>query len=111
MDNLNYIGKLEKRINSLEYENFKLKEKLSKISAIVNDISMLNEEQDTDYKWFEENLKLFLKFYRDKYLIIYKCKVMGVCESFSEALEKASQEYESGTFIIQQCTDEPIHIY
>jgi hypothetical protein len=61
----------------------------------------------TDYKYFKDNLAKFYKEYGHSYIVIKERKVIGVFDEFDEALHEMPKTEEPGTFIIQECVDDP----
>ena len=41
--------------------------------------------------------------YKGKFIVIKDCEVIGAYDSRLEAVEKTSEEYELGTFLVQEC--------
>lgn len=61
--------------------------------------------QDTDFKWFQTNLKSLYQEYPEKYIIVSDQTVRGCADTFDNALELALKTMKAGDFIIQQCTN------
>jgi len=65
-------------------------------------------QQKKSFKWFLDNVSELAKKYPEKFLAIKNCKVLGVYNSFMEALNKTQKAgYELGSFLIQQASVDP----
>ena len=59
--------------------------------------------QNSDYRWFVENLPVLYKKYGTAYLAIKNQAVLGVFRSYADGVKITSKTEELGTFIIQLC--------
>jgi hypothetical protein len=59
--------------------------------------------QDQDFEYFIQNTEQFYKEYGPKYLAVKNLSIIGVYDTFEEALEKTMQREPLGTFLIQKC--------
>ena len=62
-------------------------------------------ELKKDFDYFLENLKMFSKQYRNKFIVIKNKKVLGVYSTFDEARRKTNETEKEGTYLIQQCLE------
>jgi hypothetical protein len=60
---------------------------------------------EKEYEFYIKNKDKFLKKYKNKFLVIIGEKICGVFDTKEEALAKTAREYELGTFLLQQVTD------
>lgn len=63
-----------------------------------------DEERRNDFDFFINNYKDLYKQYGHKFLAIKNEKVLGAYDSVPDAITQLSNEYEIGTYIIQECT-------
>lgn len=63
--------------------------------------------QEQDYEWFLQNTVEFYEQYGKKYLAIKNRNIIGIYETFKEALHKTMEKEALGTFIIQECLENP----
>jgi len=61
---------------------------------------------DENFEYFKENMLQFYNEYGSKFIAIKDRKVLGVYDTFDEALEVTLKSEKIGTFIVQQCTDD-----
>jgi hypothetical protein len=61
--------------------------------------------QDQDFEYFLKNTEQFYKEYGHKYLAIKEQKIIGVYDTFNEALDMTLQKESLGTFLIQECLE------
>ena len=68
----------------------------------------LTKTQNTNYKYFTENIDNWLKDlnYKDKYVVIHERKVQQVSADFVKVFEYAVATFPRDEFIIQQIVDE-----
>ena len=73
----------------------------------------LIHSQKKDYEWFEKNRESLYQKYPDKFAVISNEAILGVFDTFDEALEHALDEKKAGEFLIQQCLKdfEPVQYY
>ena len=64
---------------------------------------MVENIQDTDFKWFIDNYADIYTKYGTAYLAIKNKKVLGKYPSYAEAVRKTSATEQLGTFIVQLC--------
>ena len=62
---------------------------------------------DTDFKYFTDNLASLYKEYGHRFIVIKDRHVIGVYDEFVDAFYKTVATEEPGTFIIQECVDNP----
>ncbi len=68
--------------------------------------------QDKNYQYFLENMESLYKQYGHKFLAIKNQSVIGVYDSFNDALESTLKTEALGTFLVQECfenKDKSIH--
>lgn len=56
-----------------------------------------------DFQFYLDNQEKLLDQYKDKYIVIKNCKVIGSYDSETEAIEETSKMHALGTFIVQKC--------
>jgi hypothetical protein len=61
--------------------------------------------QKQDYEYFLQNTDQFYKVYGNKYLAIKDQNVIGVYNTFNEALENTLKAEPLGSFLIQECLE------
>ena len=62
------------------------------------------QEQDFDY--FLQNMEKLFETYGQKFVAVKNRGILGVYDSFNEALESTLKTEELGTFLIQECFDD-----
>jgi len=62
---------------------------------------------DKEFAFFNKNLEKFKKEYINKYIVIKSENVLGVYDTFEEAMEQTSKTEEVGTFLIQKIDENP----
>ncbi|MCL1798623.1 MAG: hypothetical protein FWG23_02625 [Eggerthellaceae bacterium] len=60
-----------------------------------------------DYRFFKEHLYELYDEYGASFLAIKDGKIIGSYETFGDALSCTTENNELGTFIIQECVDDP----
>jgi len=70
----------------------------------------VNKEIDKNYAYFLKYRNRFLEIYNGKYILIHNKEVVDSFDDFYEAYSKAKNKYDTGTFIIQDCTNTPLII-
>jgi thermostable 8-oxoguanine DNA glycosylase len=60
-----------------------------------------------DYKYFEDNLSDLFKKFGHRFIVIKNESVIGDYDTFDAAYENTVKTEELGTFIIQECVDDP----
>jgi hypothetical protein len=63
----------------------------------------------SDFDYFKENMISFFKEYGERFIAIKDKTVLGVYDTFDEALTETLKTEELGTFIVQQCTDNDVN--
>jgi hypothetical protein len=63
------------------------------------------EMQRQDYEYFLDNTDRFYKEYGHRFLAIKDQNIIGVYETFNDALENTLQKETPGTFLIQECLE------
>lgn len=56
-----------------------------------------------EFEYYLEHQEELVKKYNGKFIAIKGGKVIGEYDSPLEAVEKASEKYELGTFLVQKC--------
>jgi len=65
-------------------------------------------QQKKSFKWFLDNVSDLAQKHPEKFLAIKNCKVLGVYNSFMEALQKTQKAgHELGSFLVQQASVDP----
>lgn len=65
-------------------------------------------QQKKSFQWFLDNVKDLVKKYPEKYLAIKDCAVIGVYESFMDALTETQKAgHVLGSFLIQLASKDP----
>ncbi|MBP3343031.1 MAG: hypothetical protein IKK23_04955 [Bacteroidales bacterium] len=59
---------------------------------------------EKEFNYFKENYKLLFEKYPNQFLVIKDMEVKNAFETFEQAIEYASTNFELGTFLIQECT-------
>jgi hypothetical protein len=59
--------------------------------------------QDQDFDYFIQNTEQFYKEYGPKYLAIKNQGIIGIYDTFTEALNETLKKEPLGTFLIQKC--------
>ena len=67
---------------------------------------MQNETMMKNFDWYVANYRDLCKKYGDCFLAIKNCNVIGVYNTFSDAVEQTLKTEEVGTFNIQECNGE-----
>ena len=58
--------------------------------------------QETDFSYFLENMEELYKTYGHKFAAVKNKGILGVYDTFNEALETTMKTEEFGTFLIQE---------
>jgi hypothetical protein len=58
---------------------------------------------ESEFKYYLENQKELVKKYNGKFIVIKDLEVIGAYDSELEAVQKTSEQYELGTFLVQKC--------
>ena len=58
---------------------------------------------EKEFKYYIEHQDELVKEYKDKYIVIRDCNVIGVYDDEMEAIEKTSKKYKLGTFLVKRC--------
>ena len=61
----------------------------------------------SDYEYFKDNLSTLFEKYGNRFLVIKDKSVIGVFEDFKTAYYETLKNEKLGTFIIQECVDDP----
>jgi len=73
------------------------------------------EMQDQDFEWFVDNMLEFNKIYGQKFVAVKNKGVLGVYDTFNEAIDATLKTEQLGSFLIQECFDDEekliIHCY
>jgi hypothetical protein len=59
---------------------------------------------EKEFEYFRQNQEAIYAKYPDKYVVIKDLAVQLADDTFEEALRKASERFEVGTFLVQHCT-------
>lgn len=60
-------------------------------------------ELQKEFRYYIDHQDELVEKYRGKVIVIKDEKVIGVYDSDLEAIEKTSEKYELGTFLVQKC--------
>ena len=60
---------------------------------------------EKEYKYFEKMSSKFVKEHSSEFVLIKDEKAAGFNKTIDEALKKASEKFELGTFLVQQCLE------
>ena len=63
-----------------------------------------DEDRNRDFDFFVKNYQKLFNHYGHKFIAIKNEKVLGAYDSVLEAINILSENYEPGTYIIQECT-------
>jgi hypothetical protein len=61
------------------------------------------DQQSQDFYYFLENMEDFYQTYGHKYVTLKNKNILGVYDTFEEALETTLKTEELGTFLVQEC--------
>jgi hypothetical protein len=66
------------------------------------------EAQKENLRYFQENLADFLNnpLYKHKFVIISDKKIVGIFDTFNNAIEEAASRFPQGEYVIQQIIGE-----
>jgi hypothetical protein len=66
------------------------------------------EAQKENLRYFQENLTDFLKnpIYKHKFAIIANKEIVGIFDTFNNAIEEAASRFPQGEYVIQQIIGE-----
>ena len=62
-----------------------------------------NAMLEKEFKYYLDNQKELVKKYSGKFLVIIGEKVVGIYDSFEDALDDSQKKFELGKFLIQLC--------
>lgn len=65
-----------------------------------------DKDRQIDFDYFIQNYKELYQQYGHKFLAIKNKEVLGDFDSVPDAISQLSKEYEIGSYIIQECTDD-----
>lgn len=60
---------------------------------------------EKEFAYFKEHQKELFRSYPNEYIVIKNLEVHCHASTFEEALVKAVERFDLGTFLIQQCTE------
>lgn len=63
--------------------------------------------KNEDFAWFVENYDSIFKRYGHKFIVIKNKVILGVYDDIITAIDKTSESYELGSFIVQECNGDP----
>lgn len=58
---------------------------------------------DKEFQYFIDQQKELVKKYNGKFIVIIGHQVVGAFNTIAEAYDHASEKYEDGTYLIQEC--------
>lgn len=58
---------------------------------------------EKEFKFYVSHQKELVEKHNGKFLVIVGEEVVGVYDSFEDALTESQKKYQSGTFLIQEC--------
>lgn len=61
------------------------------------------EQLKKEFEYYLEHQDELVKQYNGKFIVMKDCQIRGAYDSEIEAVEKASKEFELGTFLVQKC--------
>jgi hypothetical protein len=67
--------------------------------------SILYKMQDLDFKYFLQNMEKLYQTNGHKFVAIKNQSILGVYNTFNDALENTLRTEELGTFLIQECLE------
>ncbi len=67
----------------------------------------MDKELEKTFQYYLDNLEELYKKYPNKFLALKDCKVLGVYDSYDDALEETLKNHEIGTFLIQRVDINP----
>lgn len=56
-----------------------------------------------NYDYYSNNFEKLYKKYKNKYIALKNCEVIGVYNNFEEAIKETAKTEKLGTFLIQHC--------
>lgn len=60
---------------------------------------------EKEFSYYQTYKEEFLEKYEGKFIVIIGHEVVGVYDSYSDALLDSQGQYEMGTFLIQHCSN------
>ena len=80
--------------------------------SVYNSNTQNSKEDDVmtskNYEYFKENFETLYSKYKDKYIVIKDCNIIGVFDSFDEAVTETLKTEKLGEFSIQHCSRDEI---
>jgi hypothetical protein len=64
---------------------------------------MIMDQQSQDFYYFLENMENFYQTYGHRYVVVKNKDILGVYDTFEEALETTLKTEELGSFLVQEC--------
>ncbi len=61
------------------------------------------KELEKEFDYYLKHQDELVKKYNGKFIVIKDCAVIGDYDSELEAVEKTTEKYELGTFLVQKC--------
>ena len=61
------------------------------------------EQLEKEFKYYIDHQAELVEKYNGKFIVIKDCNVIGAFDSELEAIEKITEQYELGTFLVQKC--------
>ena len=61
------------------------------------------EKLEKEFNYYLEHQDELVEKYNGKFVVIRDCNVIGAFDSELEAIEKTTEQYELGTFLVQKC--------
>ena len=63
----------------------------------------MDKNLEKEFQYYLDHQRELVDKYNGKFLVIRECAVVGAYDTELEAVEKASETYEMGTFLVQKC--------
>lgn len=60
---------------------------------------------ENEFRFYLDHQKELVKKYNHRYIVIVGETVVGDFDSYEEAVHRASEMYDEGTFLVQECTE------
>ena len=71
---------------------------------MIAEASATKRQLEKEFKFYLDHQEELLPTYNGKYVMIVGNKVVGACDTISEAYYKGKQEFGLGNFLVQLCT-------
>ena len=63
--------------------------------------------QSSDFNWYLDNLPSLYRSYGTHFVAIKDKSILGVYNTYAEAVNETKKTEDLGTFIVQQCGNDP----